>query len=76
MASTTILFRTRVPKDRLKRAEKILSKIGLKPGEAFNMLLAQVEIREGLPFAVTARPGRILSPEEQANAWNDALGAY
>ena len=76
MASATTLFQTRVPKDRLKRAEKILSKIGLKPGDAFNMLLAQVELHEGLPFAVTANPGRILTSGEQANAWSEALGVY
>lgn len=76
MADSTILFRARVPKARLKRAEKILSRLGLKPGEAFNIFLAQVELREGLPFAVTARPGKILSSEEQASAWTDSLGAY
>jgi addiction module RelB/DinJ family antitoxin len=76
MASSTILFRTRVPKARLHRAEKILSRLGLKPGEAFNMLLAQVELREALPFAVTARPGPVLTAEEQAAVWNDSLGAY
>jgi antitoxin component of RelBE/YafQ-DinJ toxin-antitoxin module len=65
-----------VPKDRLKRAEKILAKIGLKPGEAFNMLLAQVELQEALPFAVTARPGRVLTAEEQASTWNESLGEY
>lgn len=45
-----------MPKARLKRAERVLSRMGLKPGEAFNMLLAQIELREGLPFQVTARP--------------------
>jgi addiction module RelB/DinJ family antitoxin len=76
MDGSTTLFRTRVPKKRLKRAEKILSRLGLKPGEAFNMLLAQVELREALPFAVSAHPGSILTPEEQAGAWNNSLGAY
>lgn len=76
MASSTILFRARVPKARLKRAEKVLSRMGLKPGEAFNMLLAQIELREGLPFQVTARPEQVLSADQQADAWKDALGAY
>ena len=76
MDGSTTLFRTRVPKKRLKRAEKILSRLGLKPGEAFNMLLAQVELREALPFAVSVHPGSILPPEEQAGAWNDSFGAY
>lgn len=76
MANSTILFRARVPKARLKRAEKVLSRMGLKPGDAFNMLLAQIELREGLPFQVTARPTQVLTADEQATAWTDALGAY
>jgi addiction module RelB/DinJ family antitoxin len=76
MANSTILFRARVPKARLKRAEKVLSRMGLKPGEAFNMLLAQIELREGLPFQVTARPEQVLTADEQANVWQNSLGAY
>lgn len=76
MANSTTLFRARVPKARLKRAEKVLSRMGLKPGDAFNMLLAQIELREGLPFQITARPERVLTAGEQADAWKDALGAY
>jgi addiction module RelB/DinJ family antitoxin len=74
--ANTILFRARVPKDRLKRAEKVLAKMGLKPGEAFNMLLAQVELREALPFSVTTHPGQLLTSDEQAAAWTQALDAY
>lgn len=70
----TILFRARVPVRRLKKAEKILDQLGLKPGDAFNMLLAQIELRQGLPFPVTA--SSLISAEEQAKAWNDALGPY
>ena len=76
MSNSTVLFRARVPKARLKRAEKVLARMGLKPGEAFNMLLAQIELREGLPFQVTARPEPVLTADEQADAWKDALGAY
>lgn len=75
MATDTTLFRARVPKDRLKRAEKILAKMGLKPGDAFNMLLAQVELRKALPFSVTTNP-ELLTSEEQAVAWTQALDAY
>ena len=40
MASeTTSLFRVRVPEKRLRKAEKILARLGMKPGDAFNMLL-------------------------------------
>lgn len=75
MAEKTTLFRARVPIKRLKKAEKILGDLGLKPGEAFNMLLAQIELRRGLPFAVTTKPG-LLNAEEQGQEWNEALGPY
>jgi hypothetical protein len=39
------------------------------------MLLAQIELRRGLPFEVTTRPAPLLTPEEQAAAWTEALGA-
>jgi addiction module RelB/DinJ family antitoxin len=71
-----ILFRTRVPAKRLKNAEKILRNLGLKPGDAFNMLLAQIELRKGLPFSVTLDETPLVSPERQAELWNQALGAY
>ena len=70
------LFRVRVPSARLKRAEKILARLGLKPGDAFNMLLAQVELREGLPFEVSTRPAKVLSADEQAAEWKEAFGAW
>ena len=73
---TTKFFRTRVPASRLRKAEKILARLGMKPGDAFNMLLAQIELREGLPFEVTTRPPQILSPEQQSDEWQEAFGAY
>ena len=73
---TTSLFRVRVPEKRLRKAEKILARLGMKPGDAFNMLLAQIELREGLPFEVTTRPPVVLDPEQQAAEWQEALGAY
>ena len=76
MASNTVLFRARVPAQRLKKAEKILAQLGMKPGDAFNMLLAQIELRKGLPFEVSTRVAPMLSSDEQAAAWTEALGAY
>lgn len=73
---TTKLFRARVPATRLRNAEKILARLGMKPGDAFNMMLAQIELREGLPFEVTIRPPQVLSSEQQAAEWQEALGAY
>jgi antitoxin component of RelBE/YafQ-DinJ toxin-antitoxin module len=76
MDNSTVLFRARVSRNRLRRVEKVLSRLGLKPGDAFNMLLAQIELREAVPFPITARPGSLLTSEEQAGAWTKALGAY
>jgi addiction module RelB/DinJ family antitoxin len=76
MATKTTLFRARVPSARLKRAEKILHDLGMKPGDAFNILLAQIELKRGLPFAVTTEPQPLLTAEEQGQVWNDAFGPY
>lgn len=76
MSESTTVVRTRVPVRRLHRAEKILGKLGLTPADAVNMLLAQIEIRQGLPFEVSTRPQPLLSADEQAEAWTKTLGAY
>lgn len=76
MRHPTAVVRMRVPALRLRRAEKILSKLGLTPADALNMLLAQIEIREGLPFEVSTGKRPLLSADEQAAAWTEALGAY
>lgn len=73
---TTTLFRARVPAARLRRAEEILGRMGMKPGDALNMLLAQIELRGALPFEVTTRPQTMLTPEQQGEEWNNAFGAY
>jgi antitoxin component of RelBE/YafQ-DinJ toxin-antitoxin module len=59
-----------------ERAEKILNNLGMKPGGAFNILLAQIELKRGLPFAVTTEPQPLLSADEQGQVWNDAFGRY
>lgn len=76
MPQGTTLFRARVPTRRLKKAERILRDLGLKPGDAFNILLAQIELRKGLPFEIVKDPGPIISAEDQAAIWNHALGPY
>lgn len=76
MSDATTVFRTQVPVRRLRRAEKILHKLGLSPADAVNMLLAQIEIRKGLPFDVSLMSKPLLSADEQAAAWTEALGAY
>jgi addiction module RelB/DinJ family antitoxin len=75
MASST-LFRARVPTERLRRAEKVFARLGMKPGDAFNIFLAQVELRNDLPFAVTTNVDRLLTTEEQGKTWENALGEY
>jgi addiction module RelB/DinJ family antitoxin len=72
----TSLFRARVPADRLRKAEEILARLGMKPSDAFNLLLAQIELREGLPFEVSTHPPVLLNTEQQAAEWQEALGAY
>lgn len=76
MADETVLFRARVSARRLKRAQKVLEKLGLRPGDALNMMLAQIEIQQALPFEVTTNPKPVLSAKEQAEQWTEALGAY
>lgn len=72
--STTTLFRVRVPTARLRKAEKVFARPGMKPGDAFNTFLAQVELRNDLPFAITTSPERLLSTAEPGKVWEEALG--
>jgi addiction module RelB/DinJ family antitoxin len=76
MPEKSTLFRARVPERRLRNATKILNQLGLKPGDAFNILLAQIELRRGMPFELTTEPKLLLTAEEQGAAWNNAFGAY
>ena len=76
MAESTTLFRARIPAQRLKNASKVLERLGMKPGDAFNIFLAQVELQKGLPFAVTTKPKTLFPAEEQGKIWNDFLGEY
>lgn len=72
----TAILRAKVPARRLQRAEKILQKLGLTPTDAVNILLAQIEIRQGLPFEVNVQPKSLLTADEQAAAWTETYGAY
>jgi addiction module RelB/DinJ family antitoxin len=76
MSEPTAIVRTRVPAKRLQRAERVLRKLGLTPADAVNMLLAQIEIRQGLPFDISVSSRPLLSSDEQAMAWTEAFGAY
>jgi len=74
--TSSVLFRARVPSDRLKRAEKVFARLGMKTSDAFNIFLAQVELRKDMPFTITANPEPLLTTAEQGKAWEAALGEY
>lgn len=74
--SSSILVRARVDTVRYKKAEQVFKRLGMKPSDAINVFLAQVALREDLPFSVTAHPERLISDQEQAKNWNAALGEY
>ncbi len=75
MACST-LFRARVPSDRLKRAEKVFSRLGMKTSDAFNIFLAQVELRNDMPFSITTSPEPLLTTGQQGKQWEEAFGEY
>lgn len=74
--SNSTLLRARVDAERFQKAEQIFERLGMKTSDAINVFLAQVALREDLPFAVTLHPERLVSDQEQARSWNEALGDY
>ena len=52
--SKTAYLRTHIPAARFKRAEKILARFGLKPGEAVNVFFAKIEEEGNVPFDLHA----------------------
>ncbi len=74
--SKSTLLRTRVDTVRYQKAEQVFERLGMKTSDAINVFLAQVALREDLPFSVTAHPERLISDQEQARNWNEALGDY
>jgi addiction module RelB/DinJ family antitoxin len=76
MPRATTVFKATVPNARLNKANAVLRKLGLSAEDAFNLMLAQIEIHKALPFAVSLKPKPLLSAEEQADEWTQAYGAY
>jgi len=76
MKETSVLLRARVPSQRYRKAEVILNRLGMKPGDAVNLLMAQIELHQGLPFEVSLAQGSLLPSHRQAEAWTEALGEY
>jgi len=53
MATTALrtdMVRARIEPGRKRRAEAILSRLGIQPSQAINMLYAQIELLKALPF--------------------------
>ncbi len=48
----TTVVRARVERSRARMAERILSRMGLKPSDAVNMLYAQIVQQRRIPFAL------------------------
>ena len=48
----------------------------MKTSDAFNMFLAQVELRNDMPFSITTSPERLLTTDQQGKQWEDAFGEY
>jgi addiction module RelB/DinJ family antitoxin len=65
------LVRARIAPRRKRNAEAILSKLGISPGQAINMLYAQIELKHGLPFPVLVEDNSdVLTPiEVVAETW-------
>ena len=69
-------LKAKVPNARLKKANAVLQKLGLSAGEAFKLMLVQIEIQKALLSAVSLQPKPLLSAEEQAGEWIRAYGAF
>ena len=74
--TASTLLRARVDTEHYRKAEQVFDRLGLKTGDAINVFLAQVALREDLPFPVTTHPERLQTAEEQARNWNEAFGEY
>ncbi len=70
--SATAIIRARIDPRRKTRAEAILSKLGITPTQAINMLYAQIELRKAIPFPVTLEDNSQIAPpiEHVAQVWD------
>lgn len=74
--TSSTLLRARVNTDHYQKAERVFDRLGMKFSDAINVYLAQVALRDDLPFLVTAHPERLQTDEAQAQAWNETFGEY
>ena len=68
----TAIIRTRIDPRRKTRAEAILSKLGVTPTQAINMLYAQIELRKAIPFPLILEDNSAIAPpiEHVAQVWD------
>ena len=86
MATTALrtdMVRARIEPGRKQRAEAILSRLGIQPSQAINMLYAQIELLKALPFEASipnrttlaamkdAREGRVHKARNAADLFQD-----
>jgi DNA-damage-inducible protein J len=79
----TDMVRARIEPRRKQRAEAILSRLGIQPSQAINMLYAQIELLKALPFESSipnrqtlaamkdAREGRVRKAKNAAELFED-----
>ena len=82
-ALRTDMVRARIEPSRKRRAEAILSRLGIQPSQAINMLYAQIELLKALPFEPSipsrqtlaamkdAREGRVHKAKNAADLFQD-----
>ncbi len=76
--ATTLLNEPTIDTARLKKAEKIWARHGIKRADAINIFIAQTIVRNNFPIVIGTddNGGAMRSPKEQLDAWNDAFGEY
>ena len=57
MANTSAIY-ARIDKDLKENAEGILSKLGISPSSAIQMLYSQIVLRKGMPFHLRLPAGK------------------
>lgn len=78
MKTASSLLNDSVDARRLKKAEKIWARHGMRPADAINIFVAQTIMRNNFPIVIGSddNGGAMRSAKEQLTAWNDAFGEY
>ena len=72
-------YKKKIEGELQKNCQDIIDMIkqdGMKTSDAFNIFLAQVELRKDMPFSITSKPEPLLTTAQQGKAWEEALGEY